>query len=233
MHRFAPLWVAVLLLTLGASPSARAETINIEFDLSGSSFSILGGIIDVPPDGQFTVATAKLLVEGAGISTPQSGGQVTLWQLKLNGTISADILGQALVTGNFNTKALNQPVGTLSAGLANVAFPGALSMDMNVNMACSGVACGSLASFPVNIAGTHTLSPLGSLPVVGLETPGAAAFSGSFSASISGFTFLIQLVGAEIAREYAVIPEPNTFALVAIGVVGLGALGLRSRQHRR
>jgi hypothetical protein len=229
MRRFAPLLFALMLI--GPGSTAQAATINIDFDLSGSTLSILGGIIDVPPDGQFTQATATLVVEGAGISTPQAGGQVILWKLRLKGTISADILGQALVTGNFNNNALNQLVGTLSAGLANVAFPGSLVFGMNNQLDCSGVACGSLAAFPLNLTGPTTLSVLGSIPLAGLGTSGAANFAASFSVSISGYTMLVSLVGQEIFREYAQIPEPGTAGLVVIGLAGLGALAARRRRR--
>jgi len=227
MRRFAPLLFALMLT--GSVSTAQAATINIDFDLSGSTVSILGGIIDVPPDGQFTTATAKLVVEGAGIATPNAGGQVTLWQLRLKGTIDADILGQANVTGNFDHIAQNQPAGTLSAGLANVAFPGSLVMGMNNHLDCSGVACGSLAAFPLTLTGPTTISVLGSIPVAGLGTVGAAAFSGSFSVSISGYTMFVSLVGQEISREYAQIPEPGTAGLVVMGLAGLAALAARRR----
>jgi hypothetical protein len=229
MRRFAPLLFTLMLI--GPGSLAQAATINIDFDLSASSVSILGGIVDVPPDGQFTIASAKLVVEGAGISTPQAGGQVTLWNLRLKGTISADILGQALITGNFNNVALNQPVGTLSAGLTNVAFPGSLVLGMNSNLACTGAGCASIASFPLALTGPSTLSVLGTLPVAGLSNSGAAAFSASFSVSISGYTMLVSLVGQEISREYAQIPEPNTIGLLAMGLAGLGAIAARRRRR--
>jgi hypothetical protein len=228
MRSFAPLLFTLILI--GTGSTAQAATINIDFDLSGSSISILGGVIDVPPDGQFTQATATLVVEGAGISTPQAGGQVTLWALRLKGTISADVLGQALITGNFDNNAANQPVGTLSAGLANVAFPGSLVMGMNNQLDCSGVGCASIANFPLSLTGPSTLSTLGTIPIAGLGTSGAATFAASFSVSISGYTMLVSLVGQEVFREYAQIPEPGTAGLVVMGLAGLGAIAARRRR---
>jgi hypothetical protein len=227
MRRFAPVLLGLLLI--GPASVAQAATINIDFDLSGSTVSILGGIIDVPPDGSFTLATATLVVEGAGISTPQPSGQVTLWKLRLKGNIDADILGQAHITGNFDNNALNQPMGTLDGGAANVLFGQSLQLGMNTHLNCAGSACGSIAAFPLDLTGPSTLTALGAIPIAGLGTYGAANFAASFSVSVSGYTMLVSLVGQEISREYAQIPEPNTFALVAIGLTGLGALAARRR----
>ena len=92
------------------------------------------------------------------------------------------------------------------------------------------VACASIANFPLSLTGPSTLSVLGSIPIAGLGTSGAASFAASFSVSISGYTMLVSLVGQEIAREYAQIPEPGTAGLVVMGLAGLGAIAARRRR---
>ena len=41
---------------------------------------------------------------------------------------------------------------------------------------------------------------------------------------------VLNLVGQEVSRTY--VPEPNTFALVGLGVLGLAGLGWRRNRPR-
>jgi hypothetical protein len=48
--------------------------------------------------------------------------------------------------------------------------------------------------------------------------------------AIGGNPAAVSLVGQEVSRTY--IPEPNTFALVGLGMLGLAGLGWRRTRPR-
>ena len=57
---------------LAAAPAGAAQ-IRIGFDFSGSSLSILGGIIEVPPDGSISAGSGAVDVEAPDLTNVQPG----------------------------------------------------------------------------------------------------------------------------------------------------------------
>ncbi len=219
MRRIVPL--IALLLLLGSAPAARAGQITIDFDLSGSSIAILGGAIVVPPDGSITSAFTKLQVEGSG-NAAASSGPARLESMTLAGTISGTLLGGAMtVTGGVNASQIGSAAGLLNPALTVAAFggPGVLSINALIN--CSpGTAC-SLLGLPISITGPQTFSPFGSFQVGNINNVGNATLSGQLSLTLGGLTAVFNLVGTEISRTF--VPEPSTFSLLGIALIGVAA----------
>ena len=218
------LWGA-LLVWLVASP-ADAGRIRIDFDFGASSLSILGGLINIPPDGTITSAAGTVQVPATG-TTSVSAGFARLHDLTLAGTVNANTVG-LLITGNFNATQPNTASGQLSAGLANLLLPNPFILGMTGMIGCSGANCATLGTFPISLTGPQFIT-IGTLPIANLSTLGAATINGSFSLTIGGFTAVLNLVGSEVGRTF--IPEPKPFGLVAMGIAGLAAL--RTQQRRR
>jgi hypothetical protein len=219
------LW-AVLLAWVGAAP-ASAGQILIDFDFGGSSLSVLGGLISIPPDGSITSASGVVQVKGNGLTTI-SAGFAKLENLTFAATVNANTLS-VLVTGNA---AANQPgtaPGQLTAGLTNILLPNPFLLNMTGTIQCSGANCGLLGTFPINLTGPQAVT-IGTLPIGNVGSLGLATINGSFSLTVGGFTAVLNLVGTEIDRTF--VPEPNSFGLVAMGLAGLAALR-RQAQRRR
>ena len=136
MRRIAPL--IALLLLLGSAPAARAGQITIDFDLSGSSISILGGAIVVPPDGSITSAGTKLQVEGSS-NANASAGPARLESLTLAGTISPTTLlgGAVTVSGGVNASQTGSAAGVLNPALTLAAFGGTGVLSINALINCT------------------------------------------------------------------------------------------------
>jgi len=219
MHRIAPL--IALLLLLGSAPAARAGQITIDFDLSGSSISILGGAIVVPPDGSITTAGTKLEVQGSS-SANAAAGSALLKSLTLSGTVSGTVLTAATLTGGVSASQVGSVAGALNPALTLAAFggPGVLSVNALINCTPAGI-CGALGAFPISITGPQTFSPFGSFQVGSINNVGNATLSGQVSLTLGGLTMVFNLVGAEISRTY--VPEPSTFSLLGIALIGVAA----------
>jgi hypothetical protein len=220
MRRVVPL--IALLLLLGSAATARAGQITIDFDLSGSSISILGGAIVVPPDGSITSAGTKLQVEGSS-NANASAGPARLESLTLAGTISGTVLGGAMtLTGGVSASQIGNAVGVLNPALTLAAFGGAGVLSVNALINCTpGAACIALGTFPISITGPQTISPFGSFQVGNINSVGNATLAGQLSLTLSGLTAVFNLVGTEISRTY--VPEPSTFSLLGIALVGVAA----------
>jgi hypothetical protein len=219
MRRIAPL--IALLLLLGSAPAARAGQITIDFDLSGSSISILGGVIVVPPDGSITSAGTRLQVEGSS-NANASAGPARLRSLTLGGTISGTVLGAMTVTGGISASQIGSAAGLLNPALTLAAFGGTGVLSVNALINCTpGAACIVLGAFPISISGPQTFSPFGSFQVGNINSVGNATLSGQLSVMLSGLTAVFNLAGTEISRTY--VPEPSTFSLLGIALIGVAA----------
>ena len=219
--------VLILLSLLLSTGSARAGSVQIDFDFTGSSVQILGGIIGVPPDGTITAASASVTVPGSS-QTSISAGSATLSNLTLAATISATVISQATVSGSVAANQVPGGSAMLTAGLANLIFNGVLvNVSAPVNCTSTGPQCGFLG-LPINLTGTFPLS--GTFPIASIGTPGNAVVSGAFPITASGISALINLVGVEVSRTF--VPEPNSASLLALGFIGLAAAARRARRHR-
>lgn len=227
MRRSATLLTAAIALCLGAiSAPARAGSVRIDFDFSGSSLSVLGGLINVPPDGNINAATGQIAVQSAGVSSLAAPGAAALRSFNLNATVNANTLG-LVITGPASAALLSPVPGALTAGLGNLILnPGNLSLNAFVN--CSGTGCATLG-FPLSVTGPQPVN-FATLPINNINSIGNATIAGLFSMTIGGFTAVLSLVGTEVSRTY--IPEPGSFGLVALGLVGLASAGAaRRRRH--
>ena len=219
MRRIAPL--IALLLLLGSAPAARAGQITIDFDLSGSSISILGGAIVVPPDGSITSASTKLQVEGSG-NASASAGPARLESLTLAGTVSGTVLGTMTLTGGINASQIGSAAGLLNPALTLAAFGGAGVLSVNALINCTpGAACIALGTFPISVTGPQTFSPFGSFQIGNINSVGNATLAGQLSLTLSGLTAVFNLAGTEISRTY--VPEPSTFSLLGVALIGVAA----------
>jgi hypothetical protein len=213
MKRMLPLLAVSCLLAV----QARADHYIIDFDFSGSSLSLLGGIVQIPPDGSITSGSAQLVVSAVGIATPIPGGFVALRNFSAAATVNAITFGNT-ITGNV---VLNQvdpgASGNLTAGLANAFFAGPMQVSQGGVLNCVGPSC-DILSLPTTLTGTQ-LPNLGNMPIANLAAVGNALISGTFAITIAGFTGQLQLVGTEVSRVF--VPEPGSAGLVAFGLAGL------------
>jgi hypothetical protein len=213
--------VAAVVLLL-AAPPARAGTITIDFDLTGSSVALLGGILNIPPDGSITAASAQVTVQGSNL-TNASAGAAQLGNLMLMATINGTVGSAVVLTGSFSATQLGGGAGSLSGGLANLNVA-TLTLNLNGLINCFGGLCPALGTFPISaVNSVSVLTGFGSMGIGGLATLSAATLNGVLPLTIGGNTAALTLVGQEVNRTF--IPEPNTFALVGLGMLGLTALG--------
>ncbi len=220
---------ALVALWIGLSgAAARAGEVTIQFDFTGSTLSILGGVITIPPGGTITAATGNATFLAIG-PTQISAGPARLEALDVAATINQNVLGQALVTGNILAQQLASPTyGQLSAGLGNAVFSNIL-LNANVTAACAGIGCPFIGTFPLNIAGNYTAANLNAA-VGNLATLSAATLMGTLPISLSGFSGVLNLVGSEVSRSFSPVPEPGTLGALSLGLV---ALALIARVTRR
>jgi len=218
----AALWIGL------SGAAASAGEVTIQFDFTGSTLSILGGIITIPPGGTITAASGSATFLATG-PTQISAGPARLEALDLAATINQNVLGQALVTGNILVQQLAGPTyGQLSAGLGNALFNNIL-LNLDVDAACAGIGCPFIGTFPINIAGNFTVSNLNAV-VGNLATLSAATLMATLPISLSGFSGVLNLVGSEVSRSFSPVPEPGTLGALSLGLV---ALALVARLTRR
>lgn len=222
----APLTAVVLFF---AASSADAGSITITYDLTSSVVSLLGGALSIPPGGTITSATAQVTVQGSS-ATNATAGAAQITNLTLVATINGTVGGSVLLTGGFSGSQVGGGAGTLTGALANIALS-TLSLNLNGNVNCIGGLCPALGSFPVSLVNSLSiLTGIGNIGVGGFGTLGAGTLNGLLTLSIGGSPSVVSLSGQEINRTY--VPEPNSFALLGLGVVGLaGFQGRRARRH--
>lgn len=215
-----PLALCVLSLTvLAGRASALSERIVFDFT-GGSSLSLLGGTIVTPPDGTLDLGTARIDVEATAPGVYVAGGQFLLENVEVAGTMSKTIPGAAEISGSYAAAQVGTLAGTVALGLDGGQFVDPLSLFLDVDVACTGTGCGALG-FPILDLGISLLS-LGFLPVDDLGIPGSARIEASIPIEIDGVLGTLELVGVEVSRTF--IPEPGTFALLALG---LGVMAAR------
>jgi hypothetical protein len=223
----APVTAVVLLL---AAPPALAGTITIDFDLTGSGVALLGGILNIPPDGSITAASAQVTVQGSSATNPTAGA-AQLGNLVVVATVDGTVGSAVLLTGGFSAAQIGGGAGSLSGGLANLNLA-TLTLNVNGLVNCFGGLCTALGTFPISVVNSvSVLTGFGSMGIGGLGTLGAATLNGVLPLTIGGNTMALSLVGQEVNRTF-VIPEPNTFALVGLGMLGLAGLGWRRTRPR-
>ncbi len=221
---------AAALAMLLASP-VQAGTIKIDFDLSNSIISILGGILTIPPDGSITASTASVTIQGNSITTPVAGA-ASLSNLSLQATVNGTVGGSVLLTGNITGTQVGAAAGVLTGGLANLAI-GTLTLNLSALINCTPAGpCSILGTFPISVMSLTPITGVSSLGVGGLGTFGNGTLNAILSITIGGNSALITLVGQEISRTFTPsVPEPGTFGMFGLGMLGLAAMGWRRSRN--
>jgi hypothetical protein len=217
--------IAVLLASAGTA--AAASLIQIDFDFTAESvMSLLGGTIVTPPDGSFDSGSVRLWVDATDIETGIVGGEVAIGQGAFSGTVAKNVAGAADISGPFSGTQVGTLLGVLDAGATSATFVDDLMIDLNFNLACTGVGCDPLG-FPVNVMGISAFS-LGTISITGLDIDGTARVEITTDIELDGVLGTLNLVGNEIARIF-VVPEPQTATLLMLGLVGLACKRTRRR----
>lgn len=222
--------LAAALFAVVTGSDARANSITIDFDFSGSSVSALG-LINIPPNGSILAASASLTIPGAGVVTP-SAGAASFSNLFLQATIDANIFG-AQVDGFVTASQIGAAAASLLPGLASVVVmpPAVLSVSASVD--CAGLLCGLVPiTFPLTVMGPQTLAAGFTLMATNLSVSGLAALTGMFALTFDGNEVTVNLVGTEVGRSFMAMPEPSTALLAGAGLAALAA-GRRLRRARQ
>ena len=216
------------LVLLLATSSAGAGSIEIEFDLTGSSVSLLGGILEVPPDGQVTHAHVTLSVTGSDITTP-AAGVAGVSHLDVDATIDGTVGNSVLIIGDFVAEQSAGGTGSLASDLTTLSLT-SLTLTLDGMLDCTGSQCIALGTFPVSVVGVPVQpSSLDPFVVHGLDIQGAGTLTGTLPFDLGGNAVLADLSGVETTRRF--VPEPNTAGFVAVGL--LLARSLRRRRRNR
>jgi hypothetical protein len=238
--------VLILVCALVLSTTARADTVEIEFDFGSSVMSFLG-LITIPPDGTINSMGATTIlpaVKTGGGATSVKTGSALLKSLTVDMTLDALVGIVTRITGPV----IVSQVGTSTGPFTNtqtVMFGGTgtgnglgMSLFVSAHLDCVGLFCGLIGDFPVTIVGTNPPPPgqAFTITLAGLNTPGAANVGGTMPISLppetsngSTFTGTVFLAGNEVSRTY--VPEPDALVQLIAGAVALAGLSLRSRRH--
>jgi hypothetical protein len=221
---------AAALAFLLTTSSAHAGAIIIDYDLGSSVVSMLGGLISIPPDGSITSATATVVVPGSSLSNA-SAGPGNLQGLNLAASVNATVVSAATLTGGFTGVQVGNAAGTLTGGLGNLVL-GTLNLNLTgvINCTPAGI-CGALGTFPILLMGTSPITGIGNVGIGGVNTPGAGTLNAVLPIMIGGAAAQINLVGQEVSRSY--VPEPSSFGLLGLGILGLAGVGWRRAHPRR
>ncbi|MDH5306479.1 MAG: hypothetical protein OEW02_04805 [Myxococcales bacterium] len=204
MHRSLAACAIVAALLLAATRT-RAGEIEIEFDLTGSSLSALGGLINVPPDGAITSGTARIRVPGAGAMTA-SAGPARLSDFALGLDVNADT-GGAVVTGSAAMAQNGVASGTFTGMFTHLALTKPFPMLATGSFPCSGAGCTALGSFPLTFNGAQTIAPPVNFTLGKIGTPGQATAKGTLLMKLGTHTAVLAVAGSEVSRTY--LPEPG------------------------
>lgn len=221
----------LLLLTPAwlVATQARAGQFTIQFDFTGSSVSMLGGIAQIPPDGSIASASGQLDVSAAGLATPIPGGNAALRNFAMAATVNAATFGNA-IQGNV---ALNQVgggvPGVLTPGLSSVVFGAPMQIAQSGALGCSGPSC-AILGLPAVLGGTQLVA-LAAMPIANLAQAGNALISGTYAITVAGITGQLHLVGTEVSRVY--VPEPASASLLVAGLCGIAGWRVRRLLRRR
>lgn len=225
MKRMLSLIVLSLVLSCWLAAGAQAGTLTVNFDFSGSSLGMLGGLVNIPPQGSIQSASGTIDVSALGSATAV-GGPGAFRDFAMALTINANVLGN-LITGNASILQLTAGVpGLLNGALDSLLAAAPMQIQQNGVINCVGAGCAVL-SLPTTINGTQALT-LAALPIANLNSIGNALISGSFDITFAGFTGILHLVGTEVSRSF-VVPEPNSIALVGMGLALIAGSRLRKR----
>ena len=244
--------ILVLACALVLSTSARADTVEIDFDFSGSTMSFLG-LITIPPGGTITsmgATTVLPAIKTGGGATSVQTGSAHLKNLTVDMTIDDGVPFIAVVTGNV----IVSQVGTSTGPFTNtrtVMFGGTgtgtgtgttagMSLFVSAHLNCFGFGCAGVGNFPISVVGTQPPPPGQAFSIFlgHLNTLGAATVTGTLPVSLPPSTSLgnpvtgtVFLAGTEISRTYHV-PEPGSLAQLIPGAVALAGLSPRRRRDR-
>ena len=214
------------LVLLLATSSAGAGSIEIEFDLTGSSVSLLGGILLVPPDGQVTHAHVTLSVTGSDITTP-AVGVARVRDLDVGATIDGTVGNSVLITGDFVAERSAGGTGSLASDLTTLSLT-SLTLTLDGMLDCTGSQCIALGTFPVSVVGVPVQpSSLDPWVVHGLGIQGAGTLTATLPFDLGGNAVLADLSGVETTRRF--VPEPSATLLAAGALMTLAGLAVGKR----
>lgn len=217
------------ILLLLASPPAEAGSIRIDFDLTGSFVSLLGGILEIPPDGDITTATARITVTGSDLTSPDAG-DVQLSNLQLAATIDGTVGESVLITGDFTASQIAGGKGSLANDLTTLSLV-SLTLNLDGTIDCIGGLCAALGTFPASVMNSPVEpSGLEAFAIEGLDTLGTGTLSGVLPFYLGGNEVFATLVGQETGRTF-LVPEPAANLSITASLLTLS--WLRARRKKR
>jgi hypothetical protein len=196
---------AALVSLLLAAPALRAGTIEIEFDLTGSTLSALGGHINVPPDGTITSGIVRMRVPGVG-SMSASPGPARFSAFSLGLTVDA-LLSGALVTGSASMNQNGVAHGSLTTAFVYLTATSPFLVSATGSFQCTGIDCAAFGTFPVTFNGIQTVGPPAAFALGSINVPGQARARGTLLMMLGTHTAVLGVVGSEISRTF--VPEPS------------------------